>query len=413
MKKNNQFPLFMLGLVLTLNLHGKAHAASFDCSKSKKQIFTNTEVLICADSRLSDLDEELAVTYKKTRDSVQDKEGLKKNQLAWLKSVRICETVECLIASYEERIKTLSQYDESKKEVSNLKKTNVWTLIASGDQHTCVASENELKCWGNNEYGVLNIPRKFNGITQLTSTWSSAVCAKDSQGWECWGACKFGICDIPKMYKNSEILSSGAAHICALQRGKIACWGNNKYERISIPPDLKVATSIAVSDRYSCAVILGGSVKCWGSDEDGQISAAESLKNIKSIYLGSRHACALDHFGKLICSQVTKEKIGEFPNFGQSHVPEYVDFKYVATGRLHTCGISKSNKIKCWGVNQKGQSTPPALNKTEIVTAISAGADHSCALTTERVLCWGVYWNDEYTQPFSAKGISEKSLFSK
>lgn len=410
MKRNNRFQLLMLWLVFVLSLCGKSQAASFDCAKAESKI----EKLICSNIELSQLDENLAAAYKQARENYQDKEFLKTEQLAWLKAVRKCDDSVCIKNSYVERIKILSSAESGASESSSVAKVKTpWKLIASGDQHTCVASESELKCWGNNEYGVLNIPRKFNGITHLTSTWSSAVCAKDGQGWECWGACKFGICDIPKTHRNSEKLSSGAAHVCSLQDGKVACWGNNKYERTSIPSDLKAATNIAVSDRYSCAVIQGGIVKCWGSDEDGQIASAESLKNVSSLYLGSRHACAFDLFGKLICSQVTKEKIGEFPNFGQSRVPEHMDFKYVATGRLHTCGVSKNNKIECWGANQNGQSTPPVLNKTEIVTAISVGADHSCTLTTERVLCWGVYWNDEYTQPFSAKAISEKSLFNK
>ncbi len=401
------FCFYSIGVFFSSNVL----AASFDCVKATSK----TEKLICSDIELSQLDENLAAAYKQARENSQDKEALKTEQLSWLKAVRRCDDGVCLKNSYVERIKILSggKSGTTTEDGSLAKAKHPWKLIASGDQHTCVAGESELKCWGNNEYGVLNIPRKFNEITQLTSTWSSAVCAKDGQGWECWGACKFGICDIPKTHRNSEKLSSGAAHVCSLQGGKVACWGNNKYERTSIPSDLKAATNIAVSDRYSCAVIQGGIVKCWGSDEDGQITAAESLKNINSIYLGSRHACAFDLFGKLICSQVTKEKIGEFPNFGQSRVPEHMDFKYVATGRLHTCGVSKNNKIECWGANQNGQSSPPVLNKTEIVTAISVGADHSCALTTERVLCWGVYWNDEYTQPFSAKAISEKSLFNK
>lgn len=382
-------------------------AASFDCTKATSK----TEKWICEDAELSGLDETLAQAYTFARDAAADKEAIKREQIEWIKgNIRNCTDVVCLKSRYKVRLAQL-QNPLPKSEIKDQLKA--WKNIASGDQHTCVTSANEIKCWGNNEYGVLNIPRKFNGITQLVSTWSSAVCAKDSQGWECWGACKFGICNIPKAYRNSQKLSSGAAHVCSLHDGNVACWGSNKYQRTSVPSDLKNVIDVAVSDRYSCAVLSGGAVKCWGSNEDNQILAAEKLKNVSSIYLGSRHACAFNRDKKLSCIQVVKEKNGEFPNFGQSLVPENVEFKYVATGRLHTCGVSENNEINCWGANQKGQSTPPKLNESEVVKAISVGADHSCALTSERVVCWGVYWNDEYTQPFSANAISEKILFKK
>lgn len=382
-------------------------AASFDCTK----VTSKTEKWICEDAELSRLDEILAQAYKSARDSAADKNAVKLQQIEWIKeNIKICTEIACLKSRYKVRLKQL-QNSTPDSETNN--QPGKWKYIASGDQHTCVASTNEIKCWGNNEYGILDIPRKFNGITQLVSTWSSAVCAKDNQGWECWGACKFGICDIPKEHKKSEKISSGAAHVCSLHNGNVVCWGSNKYERTSVPVGLKNVIDVAVSDRYSCAVTWKGAVKCWGSNKDNQILAAEALENVSSIYLGSRHACAFDQVKKLSCSQVVKEKIGEFPNFGQSLVPENIEFKYVATGRLHTCGVNKNNEIKCWGEDHKGQSTPPKLNASEVVTAVSVGADHSCALTSARVLCWGVYWNDEYTQPLSAKAISEKSLFRK
>ena len=58
----------------------------------------------------------------------------------------------------------------------------------------------------------------------------------------------------------------------------------------------------------------------------------------------------------------------------------------VSAGWWHTCEVTTGKKIKCWGDNTTGQSTPPLGTFIQV----SAGWWHTCGITTGNVIkCWG------------------------
>lgn len=72
----------------------------------------------------------------------------------------------------------------------------------------------------------------------------------------------------------------------------------------------------------------------------------------------------------------------------------------IATGRAHTCIVTSTGGVQCWGANDQGQlgdgtnndSLKPVnvLGFTNGVAAISAGANHTCARTSPGgIKCWG------------------------
>ncbi|MEM9517153.1 MAG: hypothetical protein AAGA42_20060 [Actinomycetota bacterium] len=82
------------------------------------------------------------------------------------------------------------------------------------------------------------------------------------------------------------------------------------------------------------------------------------------------------------------------------------DWVDLATGMNHTCARSANGEVRCWGSNQYGQLrrgdttdigdnagemgdnlTPVTLGGS--VTELAAGFDHTCALRSSHVTCWG------------------------
>jgi uncharacterized protein len=93
--------LVMLSVIIGVMLIGAAQAASFDCKLAQ----STSEKLICNNSELSKLDEELAAQYKHRLKAVANPAELKNEQRRWLKQLRAqCQDALCYIKTYNERM---------------------------------------------------------------------------------------------------------------------------------------------------------------------------------------------------------------------------------------------------------------------------------------------------------------------
>lgn len=99
-------PVIAGAFLLLCFIAAAAHAASFDCKKAS----TEVEKMICADARLSKLDEELAVTYRDTagKAAPTEKAALRKEQATWLKSRNACKENLCIEVMYRTRLAMLA-----------------------------------------------------------------------------------------------------------------------------------------------------------------------------------------------------------------------------------------------------------------------------------------------------------------
>ena len=186
--KKISFLCLLSGLVFS----SVGFGASFNCSKASSEV----EVMICSDSKLSVLDDNLSKTYKQVLSESDNKEHLKLEQMKWIKIRNNCDTIDCLKKSYDNRILNLknnsldfennnSKID--KKSLNNSKKyagvilgeniknyesyihaSSFYDIRGTGVSYTYAGFVGqEKKTKNDNKIDKINISKRFNNEDEL------------------------------------------------------------------------------------------------------------------------------------------------------------------------------------------------------------------------------------------------------
>ena len=122
-----------------------------------------------------------------------------------------------------------------------------------------------------------------------------------------------------------------------------------------------------------------------------------------TIAAGREHTCSLTTTGGVRCWGANGS--GQLGNrvLTDSNSPVDSDLVGVATavvaGAFHSCALTEGGTVTCWGTQS---NTPGGADLTQLkgVTAISAGEQHTCALTTAGgVKCWGANYTGQLGAP--------------
>ena len=245
-----------------------------------------------------------------------------------------------------------------------------------------------------------------------------------------WPACATHEHVQPPQMKDVVRVAAGWTHSCAVNgKGHVKCWGANKYGQLGdgthiakrAPVDVSglmiAAKDVTVGERHTCAVTTAGGLKCWGSNHDFQlgdgtrqdrvapVDVVELQSDVRSAAAGEQHTCILTTTGGVKCWGKNQDgQLGDGTTLDKS-MPVDVDgltsgIMAIAAGWSHTCALMNGGGVKCWGNNQDGQlgdgTTVGRSTPTEVVglaggvTTIAAGGRHTCALLdTGGVKCWG------------------------
>lgn len=201
-------------------------------------------------------------------------------------------------------------------------------------------------------------------------------------------------------------LATGGEHTCALQEGKVLCWGNGGHGRLghgsteqaSHPvtvkdnsdstldslPDLdhivQVSASISnfyTANFYTCAVESNGRVWCWGKNRNGVLGIGEEASDQSAAVLVKASSSAGDYLDDIV---------------------------QVGTADSHNCALKSNGRVLCWGANytRLGIGSNPIKSPYPVqvkssssdsltgVTQITTGIEHSCALKDNgNMWCWG------------------------
>ena len=294
--------------------------------------------------------------------------------------------------------------------------------IDVGNYHVCANSyAGAGYCWGKNDFGALGNGTNNNEAAPFAVNNTGVLAGKNIVG-----------------------TSAGYNHTCVVDdNGRVYCWGYNSQGQLgngasgttNNPFPTAVVTTGPLSSRqvvkvnggdsHTCAVTADGNVYCWGGNNYGQLgiggtassfvpveidmSGVTAGKNFIDVSAGYAHTCALASDGTAYCWGFNGHgQLGDnSPTLADSTVPVLVAgglrFSQISAGDEHSCGVTFSGRVYCWGYNQQGQVGNASLVDTRAPTAVdtsgvlagltvskvAAGYRHTCVLAEQDAYCWG------------------------
>lgn len=189
--------------------------------------------------------------------------------------------------------------------------------------------------------------------------------------------------------------------------------------RIPRPPfTFPIYTKVVGGGTHTCALNRWSTVKCWGGNGSGQLGIdAAGTDHVAphafvDVSAGFEHTCAIDTQGQAWCWGSNAYAQSGFQGYYPANVATPVQvknappaFTQIAAGGRHTCALSTTGEIWCWGEWRYGQlgdgqfyqssagydQKPHKVDSYQVFVAVSAGESHSCGVTsTGQVWCWGL-----------------------
>ncbi len=327
--------------------------------------------------------------------------------------------------------------------------------VLAGGSHTCVlATDETYHCFGRNQFNVLGLmgsmdrltpeqaPIPLESFAQISSLTLHQCAITPTNKLYCWGAnfagqlgigSSTGSASSPtpiEASKDFDQVTAGGAHTCALESltQETYCWGSNDYGQlglqdfdqetspVQLPGNLLFST-LSAGGSHTCGIEQGTQkLYCWGRNNAGQLGIANMFANVNTptevdnmrtyiaVSAGPDHTCAITTTGQTYCWGGNSDgqlgvDTGGADSVTHQLVPGNLDLVSVDAASLHTCGLTGTGAMYCWGANNNGQlgdgtttssAQPVAVSGGLTFTTMDLGGIHTCALTdTQIAYCWG------------------------
>ena len=219
---------------------------------------------------------------------------------------------------------------------------------------------------------------------------------------------------------NSAVATIDAqGKLTGLDRGTVTVTATSEGKSATVTRVVVIKyRSISAGTMHACDIASGGIVWCWGlNGNEGRIGANELGAEAKStvpvklqgdvrfsqLSTYGRHTCGITPAGKAYCwGNNGWGTLGDGSNAAMSITPVAVGggitFRSISAGADHTCGVSTNNRAFCWGNNEWRQlgkgtvftSMPTLVSETLSFAKITAGTSFTCGITTGgETYCWG------------------------
>ena len=169
---------------------------------------------------------------------------------------------------------------------------------------------------------------------------------------------------------------------------------------------------------HACGITTQEESVCWGFNEDGQIGSGvfatiapmtrvSTDRTVRMSSAGRYHSCEVTLSGDIWCGgSNTAAQLGlpaspPITPFVRLPAPRTA-FRIVQSGLLHSCGLSLSKQVWCWGSDGEGQVgdgptspipgevTPPVF-VLDNANAVTTTGLHTCVLLADgEAQCWGL-----------------------